>query len=69
MIDALRKAAILQRKLAKAAKDPEIHDAHMKNAHQYEQQLADLRGTNWETERGISEKQIADERSSIVSTA
>jgi hypothetical protein len=53
--EALRSAAILQRKFAKAAKAPEAHDEHMKNAHRFEQQLADLRGTDWETERGINE--------------
>jgi hypothetical protein len=59
--EALRSAAILQRKFAKAAKAPEAHDEHMKNAHRFEQQLADLRGTDWETERGINEQRVADD--------
>jgi hypothetical protein len=60
--EALRSAAILQRKFAKVAKAPEVHDEHMKNAHRYEKQLADLRGTNWETERMINEARLATEQ-------
>lgn len=60
--EALRSAAILQRKFAKVAKEPKTHDEHMKNAHRYEKQLADLRGTNWETERMINEQRLATEQ-------
>jgi hypothetical protein len=47
--EALRSAAILQRKFAKLAKAPEAHDEHMKNAH-------------WETERMINEARLATEQ-------
>jgi len=36
--------AVMQRKSAKLAKCPEVHDAHMQKAHQFEGYSADIKG-------------------------